>query len=184
VTVLFVSRLAVRKGVDLVVALSHRLADLAGEVRIEVVGDRSQWSDYRALLADLHPIVGSYLGPLDPPRLAQAYRAADLLIQPSQYDPFALTVGEALASGTPVVASTEVGATEGVDHRCCTVFAAGDLDSFEAAVRGLVGRIRRGEGAGMSRLARAEAQRLFSVDSVAQNIVETLEMATAGIQDR
>ena len=184
VTLLFVSRLAVRKGVDLVVRLSHRLADLAGEVRIEVVGDRSLWSDYRALVADLHPAVGFYKGPLDAAGVVEAYAGADLVIQPSQYEPFALTVGEALASGIPVVASSEVGATEGVDRGCCTVFPAGDLDSFEAAVRGLVHRIRRGEGSGLSRLARAEARRLFSVERIAQQIVESLALAAGGGERR
>ena len=62
---LFVSRLAVRKGLDLVVGLSHRLSDLTGRVRIEIIGDKSLWSDYRALLSDLNPGVGVYRGELD-----------------------------------------------------------------------------------------------------------------------
>jgi glycosyltransferase involved in cell wall biosynthesis len=177
VTVLFVSRLAVRKGVELVTALSHRLADLEGDVRIEVIGDRSLWSDYRALMADLNPAIASYEGSLDNARLADAYRAADLVIQPSHYEPFALTVGEALASGVPVVASSEVGATEGVSPECCAVFPAGDLNGFEGAVRGLVGRIRKGEGPALARLARADAQRLFSVEGVSDGIVDSLEAA-------
>jgi glycosyltransferase involved in cell wall biosynthesis len=181
VRILFVSRLAVRKGVELVTALSHRVADLAGDVRIEVIGDRSLWSDYRALMADLNPAVASYQGPFDNARLADAYREADLVVQPSHYEPFALTVGEALASGTPVVASSEVGATEGVSAECCAVFPAGDLDAFERAVRGLVDRIREGEGPALAVLARADAQRLFSVESVSAGIVDSLE---AAIRDR
>jgi glycosyltransferase involved in cell wall biosynthesis len=177
VTALFVSRLSTRKGVDLVVELSQRLADLRGEVCIDVVGDRSLWSDYRPLLADLRPGIGSYVGPLDPDRVAERYARADLLIQPSWYEPFALTVGEALASGVPVVASSEVGAAERVDRRCCAVFAAGDINAFEAAVRELVDRIRRGEGAAISRLARSEAHRLFSINRVAHGVVNALELA-------
>jgi glycosyltransferase involved in cell wall biosynthesis len=177
VTVLFVSRMSVRKGVELVTALSHRVADLAGDVRIEVVGNHTLWSDYRALLVDLHPAIASYEGPLENARLADTYSRADLLIQPSHYEPFALTVGEALASGTPVVASTEVGASEGVDPRCCATFPAGDVDAFERAVRAMVDRIRSGHGPAMSRLARAEAERLFSIDRVADGVVESLEAA-------
>jgi glycosyltransferase involved in cell wall biosynthesis len=177
VSVLFVSRLSTRKGVDLVVELSQRLADLAGEVCIDVVGDRSLWSDYRPLLADLRPGVGSYAGPLDSDGVAERYARADLLIQPSWYEPFALTVGEALASGIPVVASSEVGAAEGVDRACCAVFPAGDVDAFEAAVRELVDRIRRGEGAAISKLARSEAQRLFAIDRVADGVVHALALA-------
>jgi glycosyltransferase involved in cell wall biosynthesis len=181
VTALFVSRLSVRKGVEMVTALSCRLEDLAGELRIQVVGNQSLWSDYRALMVDLHPVIASYEGGLENARLADTYNAADLLIQPSHYEPFALTVGEALASGIPIVASSEVGAAEGIDPGCCTVFPAGDLDALEAAVRALVDRIRRGAAPEMSHLARAEAQRLFSVDRVADGIVGSLE---AALRDR
>jgi glycosyltransferase involved in cell wall biosynthesis len=179
IRLLFVSRLAVRKGVDLVIGLSHRLADLTGQVIIEIIGDRSLWSDYRALLADLHPGVATYVGPIDSGRLAGVYSQADALIQPSQYEPFALTVGEALASGIPVVASDEVGACEGVDPRCCTVFRAGDLDAFEASVRATVSRIEGGAGGEMARVARAEAQRLFAPDRVTEGILECFEAAVA-----
>jgi glycosyltransferase involved in cell wall biosynthesis len=179
-TVLFVSRLSVRKGLDLVIGLSHRLADIADRVHIEIVGDCSLWSDYRPLLRDLHPAVATYVGPLDSARLAAAYASAGALIQPSQYEPFALTVGEALASGLPVVASDEVGATEGVDSRCCTTFAAGDLDGFETSVRKMIARVENGERRKMARIARAEAERLFSPDRVARGVLESIKAAAYG----
>jgi glycosyltransferase involved in cell wall biosynthesis len=180
ITALFVSRLSVRKGLDLVIGLSHRLRDLAGEVRIEVIGGRTLWSDYTALLPDLHPEVAVYRGVLEVEELAEAYARADLLLQPSQYEPFALTVAEALATGVPVVTSSEVGASEGVDRGCCTVFTAGDLDALERAVREVLARLRAGEGPAMARLARAEAERLFAPPRVADGIARSLEAAVAG----
>jgi glycosyltransferase involved in cell wall biosynthesis len=180
VTLLFVSRLAVRKGVDLVVGLSHRLEDLAGKVQIKIIGDRSLWSDYRALLQDLNPAIGYYTGPVDTNRLAEVYADADALIQPSKYEPFALTVGEALASGIPVVASDEVGATEGIDSGCCTVFRSGDLGAFETAVRMAIARIGNGAKPALSELARSEAQRRFSSELVADRVAASLEVALSG----
>lgn len=180
VRLLFVSRLAVRKGLDLVVGLSHRLNDLTGRVRIEIIGGESLWSDYRALLSDLNRGVGVYRGELDPHSLAAVYADADALIQPSKYEPFALTVGEALASGMPVVASDQVGAAEGIDPGCCTVFRSGDLNAFESAVRGLIGRLENGGKPAISQLARSEAQRHFSAEHVADRVVESLEEALAG----
>jgi glycosyltransferase involved in cell wall biosynthesis len=174
---LFVSRISVRKGVDLVVGLSHRLADLAGQVRIVVVGGPTMWSDYRSLLDDLNPAVAVYEGQLDPQELAVRYRTAAAVLQPSQYEPFALTVGEALASGTPVIASDEVGAAEDVDRRVCAVFPRGDLDGFEQAVRGVIADTRNGDRAQRSALARAEAERLFSPPAVARTLLAELEHA-------
>lgn len=48
------------------------------------------------------------LGVLDPPRLAQAYAAADCVLFPSLYEGCSFVVLEALASGTPLIA-TRVG---------------------------------------------------------------------------
>jgi glycosyltransferase involved in cell wall biosynthesis len=174
-TLLFASRMSVRKGVEMIVALSHRLADLADSVRIEAIGGETLWSRYAPLLGDLNPELASYGGSVDSTELAELYRRADVLLQPSHYEPFALTVGEGLASGVPVVASDEVGAAEGVDGRCCSVFPAGDLDSFEHAVRSLVVRLRTPERGAIQALARSEAERLFAPSTVAARLLAHLE---------
>ena len=172
VDLVFVSRIAVRKGVDLVVALSHRLDDLAGEVRIRIVGGKGMFSDYRPLLKNLNPRVARYEGALSPGQLAALYRESGALLQPSRYEPFALTVAEALASGLPVVASDRVGAAEGVDRRVCRVFRDGDIDGFEAAVRGLLGDLHLQGRDALGAAARVEAERLFSPDKVAGQLAD------------
>jgi glycosyltransferase involved in cell wall biosynthesis len=173
-TILFISRMSVRKGVEMVVALSHRLSDLSGQVRIKAFGGETLWSRYTPLLDGLNPEVASYRGPVDNTELAELYRHADLLVQPSHYEPFALTVAEALASGLPVVASDEVGAAEDVDRRCCSVFPAGDLDAFEQAVRSLVARLQTPARGAIKTLARSEAERLYAPPSVAAQLVAHL----------
>jgi len=174
---LFVSRMAVRKGVEMVVGLSTRLADLAGRVQIQVAGARGLWTDYRALLADLDGRVAEYVGPVSPHDLPRLYRSAHALIQPSLYEPFALTVGEGFASGLPAVVSDEVGAAEGIDPAVARLFPAGDLDRFEAAVRDLVGELERGASADLGRRARAEAERAFAPGTVATQLALALERA-------
>jgi glycosyltransferase involved in cell wall biosynthesis len=169
---LYVSRLSMRKGLEMVVALSHRLAGDPGHFRIRVVGGHSMFSDYRPLLDDLHPVVGVYEGHRDALAVAELQRSADCLIQPSHYEPFALTVGEALASGTPVVVSDQVGAGEQVDSRCCTRFPAGDLGAFEAAVRAASSAVAGADRASVRQLARSEAERLFAPDRVCAGLVE------------
>jgi glycosyltransferase involved in cell wall biosynthesis len=175
--ILFVGRMSVRKGVEQVVALSHRLVDLAGSVRIDCVGDASLWSDYTPLLGELNSSVAEFLGPMSYDDLTRLVRSADLLIQPSKYEPFGLTVGEALACGVPIVATTEVGAAEDVDSGCCVSIPPNDVSALEHAVRSILDRIAVDEHAIRS-LARTEAERLFSPDRVVRQIADVLMRAS------
>jgi glycosyltransferase involved in cell wall biosynthesis len=167
--------MAVRKGVELVVELSHRLADLEGQVWVEVVGGPSLWSDYRSLLSDLDTRTASFTGSLPHEDLRELYSSSDVVLQPSHYEPFALTVAEALASGAPVVASDEVGATEFVDRSCCRTFRAGDADELESAVRTLLRDRRSPKGPDLAEVARSEAVRAFSPQTVASAVVAVME---------
>jgi glycosyltransferase involved in cell wall biosynthesis len=175
VELLFVSRLSVRKGIEMVVGLSHRLAREPGRFRLRIVGAHSMFSDYTPLLKELHPAVARHEGYRSADEVAQLHRSADVVLQPSHYEPFALTVGEALASGSPVVTSDEVGATENVDSRCSYRFAAGNLDAFEAGVRAMADVMRDGRRDDVRRLARFEAERLFAPQRVCRALVDTFE---------
>lgn len=48
--------------------------------------------------------------------LAPYYRAADVLVYPSQYDAFGMVVAEAMSSGLPVIAGHSIGAAEWIVH--------------------------------------------------------------------
>jgi glycosyltransferase involved in cell wall biosynthesis len=174
--VLFVSRIAVRKGVDAVVELSHRIADLEGEVMIEVLGDRSLWSDYRHLLTALNPATSVAIGHVTKEDLRQRLQSATALLQPSRYEPFALTVGEALACGTPVITSDEVGATEEVDPRVGVRVAAGDVAALERALRCMLMAVQDpATESELRTLSRAEATRLFAPDVIGRQLAGELE---------
>lgn len=176
--IVVVGRVAVRKGVDLMVELSRRLDDLKGSVKITLIGDHSMWSDYRRLLLDLNPSVAEYLGPVAPGEIAGRLGVSDLLIQPSKYEPFALTVGEALACGVPVVVTDEVGAAEGVDGECCLAVPA-DADALEGAIREMVTRVAGPDRQKIRQVARREAERLFGIPHVAARVSEVLAAAAA-----
>jgi glycosyltransferase involved in cell wall biosynthesis len=172
---LFISRIAVRKGVEMVVRLSHALGDLAGRVHIHVIGDQAAWGDYSSLLRNLHPATATYEGYVPPPVLATLYQRADAVIQPSRFEPFGLTISEGLATGIPVVASSEVGAIDGVDPSVCRVFPDGDDAAFAHQVRRLLAETavpeRRRK---LSVTARSEAERLFAPDRSARALADAL----------
>jgi glycosyltransferase involved in cell wall biosynthesis len=176
IVLLFVGRFSARKGLELVTALSYRLADLAGEIQIKLLGGGSLWSDYSAHLSELNPQVAQRLGGVPATEMPKVYAAADLVLVPSHYEPGSLVAGEALAAGLPIVASDQVGPVEVIDRRVCRVFSAGSLDSLEREVRTLVAQIR-GDRNAIGDLARAEAYEHFGPDRIGRDLVQILHEA-------
>jgi glycosyltransferase involved in cell wall biosynthesis len=175
---LVLGRVVVRKGIEDVIALTQRLTDLAGSIQIVVVGGGSLWSDYRPLLADLNPEVALLAGSSSRSEVADMLSRCRCLIQASHYEPFGLTVGEALASGIPVIATTEVGAAEHLDPEVATVVPIGDVDALEAAVRA---EVRRGPLDEERReRCRSEAQAHFSIQVVGAATLAQLREVAAG----
>ncbi len=169
-----VCRISVRKGLELVVELSHRMRDLAGLVHFEIVGTPSQWSDYSRLLDDLDPMMASIHGYLTYDELKQWLPTCDLLLQPAKYEPFGLTVAEALACGVPVVVTSEVGAGEQLSGACSITIPPCDVEALEEAVREMVDRLTSPARGPMRVAARSEAERLWSAASTTLPVTEAL----------
>jgi glycosyltransferase involved in cell wall biosynthesis len=180
VRLLYVSRISTRKGVEMIVGLSHRLADLANRVEIEVIGDKTLWSDYRRHLRELDPRIACYTGSRSPEEIPYVMRTADGLLMPSHYEPGSMVVSEALASGVPVVVSDAVGPCEVVDRECCRVFSAGNLDAFEAEVRSLLMDLQKDRHRLCVAARKAALQ--FAPDKVARQLQTILtEAATLSV---
>jgi glycosyltransferase involved in cell wall biosynthesis len=176
-----VGRISVRKGLELVVELSHRMRDLAGLVHFEIVGDPSPWSDYSRLLDDLDPTMASIHGHLPYDELKEWIPTCDLLLQPAKYEPFGLTVGEALACGVPVVVTSEVGAGEQLSEACSIRIPPCDVEALEKAVREMVARLTSPARGPMRAAARSEAERLWSAASTTLPVTEAL-LGVAGLR--
>ena len=177
-TVLVLGRVAARKGIEDVVAVAKVLLARQVDVRLRVVGGPSLWSDYTKLLEDLPPENSEYVGSATPAEVPGELERSDILLQASKYEPFALTVGEALAAGVPVVASTEVGAIEQVDRSVVAAVAPGDVEGMADAIVVLLERLKQRPGETRGK-ARAEAKRLFAPDLVCEQISSALEQVVA-----
>lgn len=177
-TVLVLGRIAARKGVEDVVAAARALHDRGTGVRVRIIGGPSLWSDYTPLLGDL-PEGSEYVGAVDASEVAAELAACDVLLQASHYEPFAITVAEALAAGLPVVGTSEVGALEGVDRSVTAEVAPGDVAGIVTAITEMLERLRR-DPARMSALARSEAERLFAPGVVSGKISEALLALVGG----
>jgi glycosyltransferase involved in cell wall biosynthesis len=178
-TVLVLGRVAARKGIEDVVAVARALLEQDLNARVRVVGGPSLWSDYTPLLEDLPHENAEYVGAISASEVPAELALSDVLLQASRYEPFALTVAEALAAGVPVVATSEVGAIEGVDRAVLTEVASGDVPAMAGAIAEMLERVRASPGK-MRSTAYAEAQRLFAPEVVCRQISTALQNLVDG----
>jgi D-inositol-3-phosphate glycosyltransferase len=113
--ILFVGRIEPLKGIDILINAAAQLGDESDFHVLIVGGDRRsrrQVSHLQELASDLG--IGErvcFLGAVDHEQLPLYYNAADICVVPSFYESFGLVALEAMACGTPVVASRVGGLT-------------------------------------------------------------------------
>jgi glycosyltransferase involved in cell wall biosynthesis len=78
-----------------------------------------------------------FLGFVNQSQLPAVYTAADLMVLPSEYEPFAVVVNEAMCCGCPVAASDRVGAARDLvaPVRREFVFPCGDVSALAALLK-------------------------------------------------
>jgi glycosyltransferase involved in cell wall biosynthesis len=172
-SVLVLGRISARKGIEDVLLVAKRLQEREIDVRVRIVGGPSLWSDYTKLLEDL-PANTEYLGSVPAGEVPGLMYTSEILLQASKYEPFGLTVGEALAAGVTVVATSEVGAIEGVDFSVAHELAPGDIEGMTDAIVALL-ETRKSADAQLSIAARSQAERLFAPEVVCEQISTALE---------
>jgi len=181
--VLVLGRIATGKGIEDVVALAQLLHARRADVHIRLVGGTSVWSNYTKLLEDLPPESSEYAGRIHPTRVPQEIANSDILLQASKYEAFALTVAEALGTGVPVVATSEVGAIERVDRSVVAEVAPGDVEGMAAAIASMLERMKANPTA-VRTTARAEAERLFAPEVVCGEVsVALLRLVHGGARE-
>jgi D-inositol-3-phosphate glycosyltransferase len=113
--ILFVGRIEPLKGIDILINAVAQLGEESDFHVLIVGGDRrsrQQVSHLQELASDLG--IGErvcFLGAVDHEQLPLYYNAADVCVVPSYYESFGLVALEAMACGTPVVASRVGGLT-------------------------------------------------------------------------
>jgi len=77
------------------------------------------------------------MGFVNQSQLPAVYRASDLMVIPSEYEPFGLVVNEAMLCGCPVVASDKVGAVgDLIDHDLTGfIYPCGDVPALAAVIQ-------------------------------------------------
>ena len=137
--ILFASKLQQRKHADhLLEAYSRFIETRTPENRpyLVVVGDGEQRAQLEAQAQQLRLEDVRFAGFRNQSELPRFFQLADVFVLPSRHEPGGLIVNEAMASGCPVIVSTDVGChadlvTDGVEG---CVFPVGDIPALTQAL--------------------------------------------------
>jgi 1,4-alpha-glucan branching enzyme len=116
--ILFVGRLVPYKGCqELIRAVAILRREHGQDVELLIVGDGFYRKVLEQAVAEYNlTTVVTFAGKLDGEELVAAYQSAAMVIIPSHREPFGLVGLEAMAAGTPVIASEVGGLAEYIQH--------------------------------------------------------------------
>jgi glycosyltransferase involved in cell wall biosynthesis len=133
---LFSGRLVPDKRVDLLIDAFAAMAARRPQWDLMIVGDGALAEELRRRVPESIGGRIVWTGFLDGDEPALAYAAADVLVLPSDREPWALVIQEAMSAGLAVVASHIVGAARELidDKRSGRIFTAGKIDELTGAL--------------------------------------------------
>ncbi len=165
--ILFAGELVENKGVtDLLEAFLTCCASPAQSIRpaLVLVGSGALEGPLRARARESSGAPVHFAGFRSPSELPRFYDLADLVVVPSRFEPFGLVVNEAMACGSPVLASTAVGAVPDLiaENRTGWTFEAGSTPDLTRRLRDLLFEPR--DRAELKRVGEAARERIESWD--------------------
>ena len=132
-TILFIGRMAVQKGPDLLLAALPRVKEQFWGIEVIMAGDGGMrpWLQERASTMGLPVRFPGYITDAEYVRLLTA---ADLVVIPSRNEPFGIVLPEAWSAGNPVVACDVGGLHENIEQRRDGIRTEVSADSIASAI--------------------------------------------------
>lgn len=182
-TVLALGRLATNKGYDLLADAFSVMVQRVPEARLHIAAGGENMDEHEAkILSDIRQQVsslglegrvdfGSYVPDEDLPDI---YRAADLFVLSSRYEPFGMTAIEAMASGTPTVVTVHGGLYRAISFGRHALFAD-PFDKEDLGITMMKPFRHKPLRDRLSRMGAHKARSLFTWTGIAQQIVALVE---------
>jgi glycosyltransferase involved in cell wall biosynthesis len=150
----FVGKFTDFKGIDVLLRAAAVYEKAIPGVRTLLVGQGQLWDDMHKLCQDLELENIHFVGHQPQQEVARIYNAADVSIVPSRVEPFGLVAVEALACGTPVVATNMGGLPDFINQDVGALVPVDDPQALaEAIIDEIRGRTKETKGVYASRYA-------------------------------
>jgi glycosyltransferase involved in cell wall biosynthesis len=130
----FVGKFTHFKGIDVLLKAAAIYEKALPGVQTLLAGAGDLWEEMHALRSELGLKGVHFLGHQPQTSLAKVYNVADVCVAPSRFEPFGLVAVEALACGTPVVATSEGGFPDFVNDNVGTLVPVDDPHRLATAI--------------------------------------------------
>jgi len=166
-TVLFIGRMAVQKGPDLLIDALPRVKDRFWGVQAIMAGDGGMrsWLQERSAAMGL-PI--RFPGYITDTQYVRLLAAADLVVIPSRNEPFGIVLPEAWSAGKPVVACDVGGLHENIEQYHDGIRTSISADSIASGICEALDNMERSRRWGRS--GRAKVYRDFQWSGIADRL--------------
>jgi glycosyltransferase involved in cell wall biosynthesis len=130
----FVGKFTDFKGIDVLLRAAARYEQVIPGIRTLLVGHGQLFEQMGQLASDLNLQGVHFAGHQPQPVVARIYNAADVSVVPSRVEPFGLVAVEALACGTPVVATNKGGLPDFINERVGSLVPVDDHVALADAI--------------------------------------------------
>lgn len=170
----FVGKFTDFKGIDVLLKAAAVYELAIPGVQTVLVGHGQLWQEMHNLRDELGLRGVHFLGHQPQPTVAQVYNAADVSVVPSRIEPFGLVAVEALACGTPVVATNAGGLPDFINDQ---VGALVPLEDHEALAQAIISELNAGSKATKGKFAAQYALDGYSWASQVKKMANLYESA-------
>jgi len=138
-TLLFVGAIGFQKGMPYLLEAVHILRANGKKFKLKLIGrfekDFEQWLQ----ISNLRSEIDEHIAFVPNQELVNHFHSADIFVMPSIQEGLALVIAEAMASGLPVVATENTGASEFIGTSACgLIVPPSNSEAFALAIRSLL----------------------------------------------
>lgn len=175
--VLYIGKLEKRRRPAFLAELVLELCGLKKDFKACVIGDGP---DRETFIEKIKGLIASgqvtYISRVENKNLANIYRKSKILLNPTSYEIFGMTVLEAMYFGVPVIASAEAGPKEIINNGVDGILVEGfELDIWKNAINDLLDNEEK--RAGMGRRASEKIRREFIWEHSAKKFKNAYEFS-------
>jgi len=170
----FVGKFTDFKGIDVLIKAARIITDEIPEVMFCLAGDGQLRNKMENLKSELHLENVHFLGHQNQVEVASLYNAADVSIVPSRIEPFGLVAIEALACGTPVVATNAGGLPDFINDKVGQLV---EMENYQALAKAIIEELKNKTKLTKGKYAGKYANDNYSWKKTLQEVIEIYKKA-------